>query len=159
MIFALLIIVLAVGWAAITSSFAIGNLVLGAAIAAAALFPVRRQIAHTTMFRKTGRIVSLAGLFVVELMLSAIRVAALVVRPDLNQRIRPAFIAFPLTATKDAEITLLANLITLTPGTLSVDVSDDRRVLYVHAIDAADREAVVRDIAKGFERKVIEVFE
>ena len=76
---------------------------------------------------------SLLLLFTRELILSALRVAWLAVQPRL--RIRPAIIAYPLTVTTDAQITLLANLITLTPGTLSVDVSDDRKTLYVHAID------------------------
>ncbi len=59
---------------------------------------------------------------------------------------------------RDFEITLLANLITLTPGTLSVDVSEDRQVLYVHAIDCSDPDETRRDIAEGFERKIMEAF-
>ncbi len=51
---------------------------------------------------------------------------------------------------------MLANLITLTPGTLSVDVSEDRRFLYIHAIDLADRQALIDDIRTGFERRVME---
>lgn len=64
--------------------------------------------------------------------------------------------AFPLTASSTVEITLLANLITLTPGTLSVDVSADRRFLLIHAIDVGDREALIREIRDGFEKKVME---
>lgn len=93
--------------------------------------------------------------FIKELVLSALRVAWLVVQPKL--RLRPAIIAYPLTVTTDAQITLLANMITLTPGTLSVDVSADRRILYIHAIDVADREALVGDIAVGFETRVLGV--
>jgi multicomponent Na+:H+ antiporter subunit E len=72
---------------------------------------------------------------------------------------RPGIIAIPLDARTDLEITLLANLITLTPGTLSLDVSADRRVLYVHVmyIDNDDIEAVRRSIKDGFERRVLEV--
>jgi multicomponent Na+:H+ antiporter subunit E len=158
MTFALFAVILAIGWAAATGSFAVGNLLLGALIAVAALLLVRRQIARPGLIPRTLRILSLGWLFLVELMLSAIRVAALVLRPDMRVRLRPAFVAFPLTVTRDAEITLLANLITLTPGTLSVDVSEDRKLLYVHAIDVADRDALVRDIADGFERKIIEAF-
>jgi len=98
---------------------------------------------------------SLIGLFVRELILSAIKVAWLAVQPKM--RLRPAIVAYPLTVTTDAQITLLANLITLTPGTLSVDVSDDRRTLYIHAIDVETLEAVIGDIASGFETKVLEV--
>ena len=57
--------------------------------------------------------------------------------------------------TSDAQITLLANLITLTPGTLSVDVSDDRKTLFIHALDVPDREALIGRIAAGFETRVL----
>ena len=62
-----------------------------------------------------------------------------------------------MTVTTDAQITLLANMITLTPGTLSVDVSADRRTLYIHAIDVASKEALIGDIAAGFETKILGV--
>jgi multicomponent Na+:H+ antiporter subunit E len=104
------------------------------------------------------RIISLAVLFLYELMVSAIRVAIVVVTPDLKSALRPAIVAVPLTVKSDAEITLLANLITLTPGTLSVDVSDDRSLLYVHVLTLSTREALIADIAAGFETKVKEVF-
>ena len=96
---------------------------------------------------------SLILLFVRELVLSALRVAWLAVQPKL--KLRPAIIAYPLTVTSDAQITLLANMITLTPGTLSVDVSDDRRTLYVHVIDMASKEEVVSGIAAGFETSIL----
>ena len=94
-------------------------------------------------------------LFVKELILSALRVAWLAVQPKLA--LRPAIIAYPLTVTTDAQITLLANLITLTPGTLSVDVSADRRTLFIHAIDMGSREALIGDIAGGFETRILAV--
>jgi multicomponent Na+:H+ antiporter subunit E len=100
------------------------------------------------------RWLSLLLLFLRELILSALKVAWLVVRPRL--RIRPAIIGHPLTLTTDAQITLLANLITLTPGTLSVDVSADRKTLYVHVIDLESKDTLIADIAAGFERKILE---
>ena len=94
-------------------------------------------------------------LFVKELILSALRVAWLAVQPRIT--IRPAIVAYPLTVTTDAQITLLANMITLTPGTLTVDVSDDRKWLYVHAIDIESREALIGSIAAGFETRILRV--
>lgn len=79
-----------------------------------------------------------------------------VIRPRMD--LKPGIFAFPLTVESDFEITLLANMITLTPGTLSVDVSDDRRTLFVHALDCSDPDATRRDIANGFERKIMEAF-
>ena len=98
---------------------------------------------------------ALLGWFLRELVLSALRVAWLVVQP--KPRLHPGIIAYPLTVTTDAQITLLANMITLTPGTLSIDVSDDRRTLYIHAIDVTDREALIGSIAAGFETKILGV--
>lgn len=100
---------------------------------------------------------SLVLLFFKELALSAWKVAVLVTRPKL--RVQPGIFAYPLTVTTDFEITLLANLITLTPGTLSVDISEDRKTLYVHAIDCSDIEATKKDIRNGFERKIMEAFQ
>lgn len=98
---------------------------------------------------------SLFALFKRELIVSALKVAWIVVQPRLP--IRPALVAYPLTVTTDAQITLLANMITLTPGTLSVDVSADRRTLFIHALDAPSRDALVDAIAGGFETKLLEV--
>jgi multicomponent Na+:H+ antiporter subunit E len=70
----------------------------------------------------------------------------------------PGVIAVPLDARTDAEITLLANLITLTPGTLSIDVSADRKVLYIHTMDLGDDPVRFRrEIKEGFERRLLEV--
>ena len=98
------------------------------------------------------RWLSLIAFFAKELVLSALKVAWLAVQPRIN--IRPAIIAYPLTVTTDAQITLLANMITLTPGTLSVDVSEDRRTL---SIDVASKEALIGDIAAGFETRILGV--
>jgi multicomponent Na+:H+ antiporter subunit E len=103
------------------------------------------------------RIVLFAGFFLWELLLANLRVAYDVLTPPLHMR--PGIVAIPLDVETDAEITLLANLITLTPGTLSLDISGDRKVLYIHAmyIDDGDIEGVRRHIKRGFERRVMEV--
>lgn len=152
-------LVLALMWAAITDTFSFGNILFGAAIGFLALFLMRDRIARPTVYIKVARAVSLAALFLYELFLSAFRVAILVLRPDMKRHLKPAIVAYPLSVKSDREITLLANLITLTPGTLSVDVSSDRKVLYVHALSAPDRDKLIADIAGGFEKKILEVFE
>jgi multicomponent Na+:H+ antiporter subunit E len=151
---AVLTLVLALGWAAATGSFTLPNLLFGALVGGGCLYLIRGQIGGRRFWRRVVRMAALALLFVRELILSALRVAALVIRPRLD--LRPALVAFPLTVTSDVEITLLANLITLTPGTLSVDVSPDRRHLLIHAIDVRDREGLIRSIREGLEAKVME---
>ena len=149
-------LLMAIVWAAITGSASLHNLIFGFVLSTLALGLIREQINGTGYIGRALRIASLAWLFFVELAKSAWKVAVMVVSPRLD--IKPGIFAFPLTVTRDFEITLLANLITLTPGTLSVDVSDDKKILYVHAIDCADPDAARRDIAEGFERKIREAF-
>ena len=72
---------------------------------------------------------------------------------------RPGIVAIPLDIERDIEITLLANMITLTPGTLSIDVSNDKRILYVHGMHVQDLEEFKREIKDGFEKLVQEAFE
>jgi multicomponent Na+:H+ antiporter subunit E len=103
------------------------------------------------------RIGKLVLVFLREFALSVFRVSRLVLTPRM--RLAPGIFVFPLTLTRDFEITLLANLITLTPGTLTVDVSDDRRSLLVHALDSPDPDKARREIAEGFERLIREAFE
>jgi len=143
-------------WSAMTGSLSPLNLLLGAAVSALSLWLVRGQIDATATKARPLRLLLLCGLFFKELALSAIKVAILVVQPKM--RLKPGIVAYPLSVTRDFEITLLANLITLTPGTLSVDVSADRRLLYVHALDCSNPAAVKRDIANGFERRIREAF-
>lgn len=104
---------------------------------------------------RAGRWLLLFAILGRELVLGALNVAWLAVQPRI--RLRPAIVAFPLTATTDLQITLLANMITLTPGTLSVDVSDDRRTLFIHALDVADAEVLIGSIAANFEASVLGV--
>ena len=149
-------LLLAVLWVAVSGSATFVNFLFGFIVSAFAIGLIREQAHGVSYLRRVRLILSLTALFFKELALSAWKVAVLVLRRDMN--LKPGIFAFPLTVDRDFEITLLANLITLTPGTLSEDVSQDRRVLYVHALDCSDPEGAKRDIAEGFERKIMEAF-
>lgn len=97
---------------------------------------------------------ALALFFLWDLVLSSLRVSQAVIGP--MRKLRPGILALPLDVTGDGRITLLASLITLTPGTLSLDVADDRRTLYVHVMLIADPDADRLALKEGMERKVIE---
>ncbi|MCT7662791.1 Na+/H+ antiporter subunit E [Shinella kummerowiae] len=153
---AVIIAVFTVVWLAVSGSFTIPNLLLGAVAGALSLALIRGHIQPDGRRIRPLKVLSLLMLFFKELALSAWKVAMLVASPRMV--LRPGIFAFPLTVDRDFEITLLANLITLTPGTLSVDVSEDRKVLYVHAIDCSDPVGARRDIANGFEKKILEAF-
>jgi len=150
------ILLLALTWLALTGSLTLANGLLGLVLATLASSFAREQQRPRDITSRPFKIVLLALLFFYELLLSGLRVARLVLSPRMQ--LKPGIFAYPLKVDRNFEITLLANLITLTPGTLSVDVSDDRRTLYVHAIDCADPAQVRRDIAEGFERRILEAF-
>lgn len=104
---------------------------------------------------KIRQIVGFTLFFAWEIVLASLRVAHDVVTPPTYMR--PGVIGIRLDAKTDAEITWLANLITLTPGTLSLDVSDDRGVLYIHVAFLDDRDRTERDIKQRLERRLLEL--
>jgi multicomponent Na+:H+ antiporter subunit E len=115
----------------------------------------QRATGSSDYAQRGWRLISFAGFFIRELVLANVRVARDVV--SRSQNMRPGVVAIPLSAKTDTEITLLANLISLTPGTLSLDVSDDRSVLYIHSMYIDDPDELRHEIKAGFERRVLEV--
>ena len=110
----------------------------------------------STLVFRMFHALSLAGFFAWELILANLRVAADVLR---GSGIEPAVVAIPLDVTSDGEILLLSMLINITPGSVTIDLSDDRRTLYVHVMHMTSAEETRREIKDGFERRVRLVFE
>lgn len=108
----------------------------------------------TGFLRRSFGWIRLTLLFIYELIVSSVQVAWDVVTP--KHLSRPGIIAVPLDARTDVEITVFANLICLTPGSLSLDVTADRRILYVHAMFIDDPAAVRAALKATFERRVLE---
>ncbi|HMM11223.1 MAG TPA: Na+/H+ antiporter subunit E [Bacteroidales bacterium] len=95
-------------------------------------------------------------LFVREVLKGSLRVGIDILRP--HPRISPGIIAIPLDARTDFEIATLASFITLTPGTTSLAVSDDRTVLYVYSVYLSGNEQdTINEIKNGLEKKLLEV--
>jgi len=92
---------------------------------------------------------------VYELIVSSLSVAAMVLRP--GYQMRPGVVAVPIPGETELEIMLLANLITLTPGSLTLDVSSDKKHLYVHSIDMKDADSVRDEIMYKLERHVMRI--
>ena len=75
-----------------------------------------------------------------------------------NERLKPAWIAVPLDLKEPEAITLLAGTITLTPGTVSADLSDDGHFLLVHVLHTDDPDKVRDDIKSRYESRLMEIF-
>ncbi len=110
-----------------------------------------------SVLKRTRHGLALAAFFGWELIRANIRVAIDVLRPRLV--IRPAVLAIPLDITRDGEILLLSMLINITPGSVTIDLSSDRRTLYVHVMHVTDPDESRREIKDGFERRVKLLFE
>jgi multicomponent Na+:H+ antiporter subunit E len=150
-------ILLALAWAALTGQFTPINLAFGFLLGYLTLWLAGPLTGSSNYPAKLPRVIRLVVFFVWELILANLRVAMSVLSPI--DSLKPGIVAIPLDVHTDAGITLLANLITLTPGSLSLDVSRDRRVLYIHVIDLEDAEEVRRAVKDGFERRIREALE
>ncbi|NJO37678.1 MAG: Na+/H+ antiporter subunit E [Rhizobiales bacterium] len=145
---------LAAGWSALFSAFTLSSLATGFAVGYAILWLLSPLFPESRYCRRLADVVRLTLYFLWELLVSSLQVAWDVLTP--MQRSRPGIVAVPIEAKTDLEITALANLVSLTPGTLSLDVSPDRKTLYVHAMFVDDPESIRRDIQNGMERRVLE---
>ena len=104
---------------------------------------------------RVHRVVGLAAFFLWELVRANLRLALDVATPRYHMK--PGIIAVPLDATRDSEILLLSMLINTTPGSVALDVSPDRKILYVHVMYMTRRTRRGDEIKKGFERRVLGV--
>jgi multicomponent Na+:H+ antiporter subunit E len=151
----LLNLLLALAWGALTGQLTTSNLIVGFLLGYVLLGMTQGTMGPSTYFEKVRRTLFFAIFFLWELFKANLRVTYEIVTPP--HLMRPGVVAIPLDVHTDIQITLLANLITLTPGTLSLDVSHDRRVLFVHGMYIDDPDKFRREIKEGFERRVLEV--
>jgi multicomponent Na+:H+ antiporter subunit E len=105
--------------------------------------------------RRMGAALSLAGAFVIDLVASSLDVARIVLAPRGENR--PAIVAVPVDARTEWGVALFAYLVSLTPGSTCLHVADDRRMLYVHFLDAPDAEARAAGIKALYERRILRI--
>lgn len=146
---------LALTWVALTGKFVLANFLFGFVLSFFIMLVNSRDKESRRYFTRVPKIISFVFFFLYELLKANLQVAYDVVTPTFYMR--PGIVAIPLSAKSDLEITLLANLISLTPGTLSLDISDDRTVLYVHGMFIKDKESFIDGIKSGFERRLLEI--
>ena len=151
-------ILLALAWAALQGEITLANLLAGYVFGYVILALLAKGgVMPPTLTSRMRHASGLAGFFIWELVLANVRVAADVMRP--HTAIRPAVLGIPLDVTTDGEILLLSMLINITPGSVTIDLSKDRRTLYVHVMHMTSVEASRQEIKQGFERRVKLLFE
>ncbi len=142
-------------WVALTGTFTFLNFAFGFILSFAALWLINRSDSEQKYFQIVPRTIAFVLFFLYELIKANIQVAYDVITPTFYMT--PGIVRVPLDVKSDFEITLLANLISLTPGTLSIDVSEDKTVLYVHSMYIEDKDEFINGIKNGFERRLMEL--
>ena len=151
-------LVLAAAWAILFGAFTTLTVVSGFVVGFFILWLLQPLTgAKSSYFLRVWYWLKLIVMFHYELVVSSIDVLWDIVTP--RHRARPAIVDMPLDVKSDAGVLLVTNLISLTPGTLSLDVSEDRSTLRVHAMFADDPDAVVRALKTGMEKWVIDAVE
>ncbi len=151
----LLNFILAFVWMFLSVSFTAPSFIVGYLLGLLIILAMRRFFPNRFYLWRVVASISLLLLFLKELIKANVDVLKTVLKPKLD--FQPGIFAYETNLKKDWEVTLLANLITLTPGTLVMDVSMDKKILYVHAIDLPDKDAVIDDIRNSFEKAIMEV--
>jgi multicomponent Na+:H+ antiporter subunit E len=150
-------ILLALVWATLQGEISLGHLLVGYAIGYGILAVLAKGgVMPSTLVSRTMHAFGLAAFFARELVRANFRVAADVLG---GHTIEPAVVAIPLDVTSDGEILLLSMLINITPGSVTIDLADDRRTLFVHVMHMESPESTRREIKDGFERRVKRLFE
>lgn len=144
-------------WVALTMNLDVDNFIFGFTVSYFILWFVQRNNKEEKYFYRIPRFFSFMALFIKEVIKGSLRIGYDILTP--KHKMHPGIIAVPLDAKTDREITLLANAITLTPGTTSIAVSKDRKYLYVYNIyiDKEGKQKNIDAIKNGLEKKLLEV--
>lgn len=150
-------IALGLVWMLLHTAYTLVDFVVGYVLGAILIF----LIAHLMVGRpyyldRFFKALKLALIFLRELVIACMQVLYHVLQPEL--KIRPGIIKMDIYLQKPAQVTLLANMITLTPGTMTVEVAADNSALYIHTLDIDDADKICAGIERTFEKNILEVW-
>lgn len=148
-------VLIAITWIFLQNNYTMPSFIFGYSIGLFILFILRRFLVFDFYLRRVWAIIKLIMLFIIELIKANIDVIKIVLSPKLTNQ--PGIVAVTTKLESDVEITLLAALISLTPGTVSMDFSEDSKTIYIHAINVPDKDEMIADIHNSFERAIKEV--
>lgn len=148
-------LLIALIWMFLQNSYLLTTFVFGFIIGLFILFVLRRFFEYDFYFRRVFAFVKLVGVFLIEMIKANVDMVKVVLQPSLKNK--PGIIAVETELETEIEIATLAALITLTPGTVSMDFSADGRTIFVHSIDVDDKDEIIADIRNNFEKAIMEV--
>lgn len=150
-------VILLVSWLLLSRSVSPATVLAGALLAFIIPFFTRRYWPERPRVRRAGTLLAFIPVFLWDVLVANVRVAWLIV--NVTRTIRPRWLVIPLELEDPHAITMLANVITLTPGTLSAEVGPDRETLLVHGLDVEDEEEAIAFIKRRYEAPIRKIFE
>ncbi|MCV6593989.1 MAG: Na+/H+ antiporter subunit E [Silicimonas sp.] len=153
----LLTLILAVVWIMLQNEFSAGMAVFGVILGTIIARATAIWWPDPPAEFKMGRMIAYCFVVIWDIITSNVRVAWIVLTVP-NSKLKPAWIAVPLELRQPEAITILAGTITLTPGTVTSDMSDEGHSLLVHVLHTDDPEAVRDEIKHRYERRLMEIF-
>ncbi len=142
-------------WVALTGSLSYSGFVFGFILGFFVLWIMNKNEEEKQYFYRLPKIFSFVFYFLYQMIKANIEVAYDVITPKYF--FRPGVVRYPLSAKSDFEINVLSTLISLTPGTLILDVSEDKKALYIHAMYLKSPEAFVKQLKEGMEKRLLEI--
>jgi len=145
-------IVLALLWCMMHNSFHPATFIVGYLLAWASTSMLKVLTTYKPYRMNVWEGIKLFFIFLKEMIVANLQIAYIIITPPLN--IKPGLIEYPLDLKNEGAIVLLANMISLTPGTLSVDIASDRKYIYVHAMVMETPEQMKQQIKNTFEKRI-----
>lgn len=149
-------LLLAASWLLLQQSLALAQLITAAVLGLAIPRLLHGFLGQRRPWRSSRAVVRLTGRVLWDIVMSNLVVARIVLWP--GSRPQPAWVVVPLRLTDPTAVTLLAAIITTTPGTVSCVVNEERRHILVHALDCSDAPAMAVDIKARYETLLEEIF-
>ena len=142
-------------WVALTGSMYYSNFLFGFLLGFFILWVMNLNEGDQRYFNRVPKTLGLLFYFIYEMLVANLQVAYDVITP--NYFFKPGIVRYPLEATSDLEINLLSTMISLTPGTLILDISEDKKSIFIHVMYLKNKEKFISQIKNGFERRLLEI--
>jgi len=152
----ILSIVLLVVWLLLNNTITVGHIVLGALLGIAIPWFTSSFWQNKVCASSPKSVLKFTIIVIYDIIIANITVARLILGP--NEKLRPTFFDLPLDIEHPLGISILASTISLTPGTVSCDLSADKKSLHIHALDLEDEAKTIQEIKQRYEKPLMEVF-
>ena len=142
-------------WVALTGSMYYSNFLFGFLLGFFIMWVMNRNETDQRYFYRVPKTLGFIFFFLYEMIVANVAVAYDVITPKYF--FKPGIVQYPMEARTDLEINLLSTVISMTPGTLILDISEDKKSLFIHVMYLKDKERFIAQIKNGFEKRLLEL--